>query len=293
MLTCCRQSQDSNGPAADTEVRTPVTTTSIEHGPVREILTLNATASFLQNSYVKSNINGFVKKVAVKLGDDVHSGQILFVLKTREAEAIGNAVNKLNPDFKFSGTNNIPASASGFVAELNHQPGDYVQEGEQLAVISDAKSFAFMMHVPYEDRNYVTIGSKVDVLLPDGTKLSGRISSEMPTMDSISQTQTYTIRVNPTHPIPQNLIATVNIIKMNNPEAATLPKGAILSDQTLSEYWVMKLINDSTAVKIPIKKGVETNDRIEILSPVFSPNDKILLTGNYGLPDTALVKVQN
>jgi uncharacterized NAD(P)/FAD-binding protein YdhS len=51
----------------------------------------------------------------------------------------------------------------------------------------------------------------------------------------------------------------------------------------------MKMINDSTAVKVPVKKGIETSDKVEILSPEFSPQDKILLNGNYGLADTAKV----
>ncbi|HXL54630.1 MAG TPA: hypothetical protein VN958_00140, partial [Chitinophagaceae bacterium] len=55
--------------------------------------------------------------------------------------------------------------------------------------------------------------------------------------------------------------------------------------------WVMKIIDDSTAVKVPVKKGIETGDRIEILSPAFNPSEKILLTGNYGLPDTAKVTI--
>jgi hypothetical protein len=38
-------------------------------------------------------------------------------------------------------------------------------------------------------------------------------------------------------------------------------------------------------------KGIETTDRVEIIRPVLSPNDKIILTGNYGLPDTAKVKI--
>jgi uncharacterized NAD(P)/FAD-binding protein YdhS len=62
-----------------------------------------------------------------------------------------------------------------------------------------------------------------------------------------------------------------------------------LSNETLSEFWVMKMIDDTTAVKVPVKKGIETGDRVEILSPDFSPEDKILLSGNYGLADTALV----
>jgi multidrug efflux pump subunit AcrA (membrane-fusion protein) len=292
-LICCRQSQESDEDESPSEIRTPVTVTSVNISPVKEYITLNATASFLQNSYVKSNINGYVKEVDVKLGDAVNKGQMLFVLKTREAEAIGNSVNDLNPDFKFSGTSRIPANSTGFIAALNHQPGDYVQDGDQLAVISDDRSFVFLMSVPYEDRDYVSVGKDVQVALPDGTNLPGKITLVMPTMDSVSQTQTYAIRVKTAHFIPQNLVATVNILKLNNPTATMLPRSAVLSNETLSTYWVMKLINDTTAVKVPVKIGTETTNQIEILSPSFSPGDKILASGNYGLPDTAFVKVQN
>ena len=53
----------------------------------------------------------------------------------------------------------------------------------------------------------------------------------------------------------------------------------------------MKLINDSTAVKVLVKKGIETIDKIEITAPVFSLSDRIILTGNYGLADTAKVQI--
>ena len=53
----------------------------------------------------------------------------------------------------------------------------------------------------------------------------------------------------------------------------------------------MKLIDSITAVKVPVKKGIETTDKVEILSPVLSDSDKILITGNYGLEDTAKVKI--
>jgi len=36
---------------------------------------------------------------------------------------------------------------------------------------------------------------------------------------------------------------------------------------------------------------MENNDQVEILSPEFSERDRILLTGNYGLPDTAKVLI--
>jgi biotin carboxyl carrier protein len=288
-MVSCKQKDTSDADDATAEVRTPVTVTSVTYEPLQEFIELNATSSFLQKSYIKANLIGYVKRVNIKIGDYVNKGQVLFVLKTKEAEAIGNSVNKLDPNFKFSGVNTITANTNGFVAELNHQPGDYVQDGEQLAVISDAKSFVFVMNVPYEDRPYVSIGKKVEVLLPGEERLQGIISSSMPVIDSISQTQSYSIKVQTSHTIPQNLVAKIKIVKVSKTSAATLPRKSVLSDETQTEYWVMKLINDTTAVKVPVKKGIEAGDKVEIVSPDFSTKDKILSSGNYGLPDTALV----
>ncbi|HEY5407499.1 MAG TPA: efflux RND transporter periplasmic adaptor subunit [Ginsengibacter sp.] len=291
IIFSCKQKDTAAEEDAAVESRTPVTVTSVSYGPLQQYIELNATSSFLQKSYVKSNLVGYVKNVNVKIGEYVNKGQTLFVLKTKEAEAIGNSVNKLDPDFKFSGVNAIPANSNGFIAELDHQPGDYVQDGEQLAVISDSKSFAFIMNVPYEDIPYVSVGKNVEIILPGNERLTGTVSSPMPMMDSVSQTQTFAVRANTTHNIPQNLVAVIRIVKVAETSAATLPKNSVLSNETQSEFWVMKMIDDTTAVKVSVKKGLESGDRVEIISPEFSPKDKILLSGNYGLGDTALVIV--
>ncbi|HET7115210.1 MAG TPA: efflux RND transporter periplasmic adaptor subunit [Hanamia sp.] len=290
LLYGCNSSATEN--TGDTpEVRTPVTVTSVADMSLNEYIELNATSSFLQQNFVKSNLNGYIQKSNIKFGDRVHRGQILFVLKTKEASAIGNAVNQLDSGFNFSGVNVVRADVSGYVMQLNHQAGDYVQDGEQLAVISDSKSFVFVMNVPYEDKPYISIGKHVDVILPDAERLDGTIASSLPLIDSVSQTQSYSIRVNAQHTIPQNLIAKVKILKTSISDAQTLPRQSVLSDQTQTMYWVMKLINDSTAVKVPVRTGIEKGDTIQILSPQFSKDTKILLSGNYGLPDTASVIV--
>lgn len=53
----------------------------------------------------------------------------------------------------------------------------------------------------------------------------------------------------------------------------------------------MRLLNDSTAVKVPVTVGAQEKDHVEIKTPRFNPGDKILLSGNFGLDDTAAVKV--
>lgn len=274
-------------------VKTPVTVTTVSRISLNEYIELNATSTFLQQNYVKSNLNGYIEKSNIKYGDYVRKGQPLFILKTKEAKAIGNAVNKLDSGFNFSGVNVLRANAPGYVMQVNHQPGDYVQDGEQLAVISDSRSFMFVMNVPYEDKPYVSLGKHVQLLLPDAEVLEGIISSSLPVIDSVSQTQQYSIRVNARHTIPQDLIAKVKILKKSVTDAQTLPKQSVLSDETQTKYWVMQLINDSTAVKVPVETGIEMGDTLQVLSPQFDPSVKILLGGNYGLSDTASVIVQS
>ena len=59
----------------------------------------------------------------------------------------------------------------------------------------------------------------------------------------------------------------------------------------MENFWVMKLINDSTAIKVPVNRGISSGNRIEILSPLFSHGDRLISTGSYGLPDTANVSI--
>ncbi|RFZ95862.1 HlyD family efflux transporter periplasmic adaptor subunit [Mucilaginibacter conchicola] len=296
VLSAFAFSSCSSGGSTAEEESTPtavthVTVTHIEQGALTDTITLNATSTFLQKNYVKANAIGYINKVNIKPGEYVHKGQLLFTIKTKEAQSIGNTINVLDTTFKFSGVNRIVASTNGYVTQLTHQLGDYVQDGEQLAVISDHNSFAFLLQVPYELHQLMAHNQTLQLTLPDGTQLNGQVASTMPSVDSLAQTQGLVIKVNSAQPLPENLVAKARLIKAAKSNAAMLPKSAVLANETLTEFWVMKIINDSTAVKILVKKGIETSAKVELLSPVFQPSDRIIETGNYGLADTAKIRI--
>lgn len=270
---------------------TPVTVTTISSEPLEESVSLNATSAFLQKWIVKANATGYLKTTNLQLNKYVSRGQVLYTLKTKEAESIGNSINILDSGFRFTGVNAIRANGDGFISQVDKQAGDYVQDGDQLAVITDTRSFVFLLNMPYELRPYIIGKRSLELILPDGEKLMGTISSPIPTMDPGSQTQSIILRVKSSHAIPENLIATVKLIKSSKTSGYSLPKSAVLTDETQTAFWVMKMQNDSVAVKTPVKKGIENDDRIEILAPVFSATDKILVSGNFGLSDTAKVKI--
>jgi multidrug efflux pump subunit AcrA (membrane-fusion protein) len=291
-VTSCNNSAAGEDDEEDNvETITPVTLTHPTTSAIQETVSLNAVAAYLLKTYAKANANGYLQVSNVHLGQFVTKGQTLFVLKTKEAEALGNTINSIDSSLNFSGTINVKSPGSGYITQLTYTSGNYVQDGEQLAEITDTKSFVFILNLPYELKPYLSLNQVLQLHLPDSTVLPAHIQSSLPVVDSVSQTQRYILKVNANKLIPENLVAKVSLVKKEQPQATTLPKPAVLSNEEQTEFWIMQMVNDSTAVKVPVEKGLEQEDKVQIVSPPLSDSANILLTGNYGLNDTAKVKV--
>ena len=269
----------------------PVTLTTIDTSGIASYIDLNATATYLVKNTIKANATGYLNSVNVAVNDFVTNGKELFSIKTREAKVLGNTINKIDPTLNFGGAIRVRSNTNGIVTMVNVQQGDYVQDGDALVTINDTKSFGIVLSLPYELKKYIALGQQLNVALPDDTTREATVQKFMPTVDATSQTQNVVLKINGKQDIPENLIVKVRINKSSNFKTISLPKSAVLSDETETDFWIMKMINSNTAIKIPIKKGIQTEDKIEILSPVLTSDDKILLTGNYGVADTIKVKV--
>jgi multidrug efflux pump subunit AcrA (membrane-fusion protein) len=291
LFSACKSNElkTENAEEKTQEGRTPVTITNPIKGNMNEIVIVNAVSAFQLKTNVKSSATGYLQEVSVRLGKFVNKGDVLFVVKTKEAQSLGNTLHQLDSSLHFNGVITIKSPGTGFISQLNYRAGDYVQDGEQIATITDTKSFVFLLDLPYELTPYLNNNQSLQLHLPDGSILNGQVSNALPTVDPVSQTQNFVIRVNAIKSIPENLIAKVYLVKKATSNTISVLKSAVLSDEVQSEFWIMQLIDSATAVKVPIKKGIENDTNIEILSPALKLTDKILLTGNYGLPDTAKV----
>lgn len=271
------------------DARTPVTLTTVSKGLISDSIALNGVTSFLKKNVVKSSATGYIQKANIKVGDYVEQGQVLFTVKTKEASAFSSPA--LDSILKFNGKFDIKATGSGIITELDKHDDDYVADGEQLCIIAQKSSLVFLLNVPYEFNQQVHIGQACNIELPDKSILSGTIDSKLSAMDATSQTESFVVKASTDKSLPENLIARIRILKTIKSNALVLPKEAVLTDETEENFWVMKLLNDSTAVKVPVTKGLETSGKVEILAPHFETTDRIILTGNYALPDTALVEI--
>ncbi len=289
--SCKSNTDNANEDISPENAITPVTITYPGHSNINEIVELNATSAFTLKTFVKANAIGYLETSNIQLGQYVTKGKILFTIKTKEAVALGNTINNLDSSLHFDGTSTIRSPINGYITQLTYIAGDYVQDGDQLAEITDKSSFAFLLDLPYELKSFLPKNKMLLLHLSDSTLLNGYIQSELPTLDSIAQTQRYILKVNTDKLIPENLVAKVELIKQQIENATLLPKAAVLSNEEQTEFWIMKLLNDSVAVKTDVNKGIETGNSVQIINPALGDSDRIILTGNYGLSDTAKINI--
>ncbi len=283
-------SGDKNNTDQNTSAGTPVEITNPKVMNLSDYIELNAYTVFLNKEIIRTPFQGFIVKIYKNIGDEVNPGDVLFNVKTKESAAtdslrinIGNRV--------FNGTIDIKAKTKGVLTELNYHNGDFISDGEQLAIVSNPSSMRIKLNVPFEDAQKIKKGALCEVNLPGGGRLNGYVEKSVPAVDPASQTQTFLIKLSEKKELPENLNVLVKIPVKLFKNATVIPKSAIMTNVTEDAFWLMKLINDTTAVKVDIKKGIETDSLVQVLSPPLNKNDRIILSGAYGLPDTSKVEI--
>ncbi|HEX7493722.1 MAG TPA: HlyD family efflux transporter periplasmic adaptor subunit [Bacteroidales bacterium] len=288
ILSCHHAARRAEEPG---EVKTPVTIVPVEFKSVTSTVGLSAVATFMNKSIIRATTSGTIEKILISQGEFITTGQLLFTIRTREAMALNKTV-QVDTSLNFKGFINITSHKEGVINSISYQKGDFVQEGDELAVISEQSSLVFILAVPFELEKYIERNRICNILLPDNRQIRGIITGKLPEMDIQSQTIRYVVKPSTTDRLPGNMIVIIKLVKSINEKASVLPKQAVLGNETQTEFWVMKLLNDSTAVKIIVSKGFENNEEVEITEPHFLPSDRVILTGNYGLSDTARITVR-
>lgn len=285
LFTGCQHVQEKE---VTTTPKAIVEAVTFKTGSITEDINFQAQSGYLVKNFVKAPVNSYIQKTFVLPGDRVEVGQPLFEVVTKERKATENLNDTL---FNNLGIIQIKAGNAGIVSSLLAQTGDYVTEGALMCEISNSNSLVFTLQVPVEYSSLIRKGAPCQITFPGGNTVPGVIKNELGQMSLNGQTRQYLVKPSNSMFIPENLVATVNITTQKTESDQIVPVRCVLSDEMMQNFWVMKLVNDSTAVKINVKTGLKNNDEVEIVEPAFSPSDRILSEGNYGLPDTALVNV--
>ena len=290
LLSSC--SSDEQQESSENLNGTPVKITHPVKADLTEYLNLNANTVFLNKEVVRATFQGFIDKIYKNIGDEVSKGDPLFLIRTRESAATDTLRIDIGDEL-FRGAVTIRAQASGILTELDYHDGDYVTDGEQIAIISNPSSLHINLNVPYQYANVIERHSQCEIILPDGRKLEATIQRIIPTVDPNSQTQKYLLGLNQQVVLPESLNVNARLPIKKALNTLSVNRKAVLSNETMTEFWIMKLINDTIAVRMDIQKGIESDSLVQVLNPKLNLSDRIIYSGSYGLPDTAKVSVMN
>jgi len=122
------------------------------------------------------------------------------------------------------------------------------------------------------------------------TPVAARIVGVLPAVDPATNNGTIRVRVdNRGHVMKLGMFVTVDLPLKQKTQRLVVPRQAIYPDE-LGAPHVYKVSGDQ-AVSVAVQLGIQTRDQAEILSGVVE-GEKVILTGGYGLPNQAKVRVK-
>jgi HlyD family secretion protein len=259
-------------------------------GDIENEISFNGTTVYLKKYMVVSPISGYVTRVNVKFGDEIQKNEVLFEIQTRERKALESD----NDSIGNFGIIKVIATSEGFVNDLTvTEPGVFVAEGGSLCNIVSIKDLTIRVNVPYEYNSILTMGRKCKIYLTDNTILDGSVSRILPVVDEINQTQTVLIKPETGRQLPENLNLVIKFLNKIHQQVFLVTKSSLMTNETQSKFWIMRVDSGYRAIKIPVTKGIENDSIVEVNSPQLNINDLIITEGAYGLPDSTEITIVN
>ena len=287
LFSCKKENTETNIETQKVKVKV----VGLDYGYIPDYIELTGKTVYLNKSNLVAPISGYVTKVNAQQGDIVRKGQILFEMKTSEAYFMQQNDSLPHTDY---GTVKIYSPSTGRIMNINVVNNNvFVDKGSVLCILISSNDLKIQVNVPFEYSKWTKLGNKCKIILPDNTGIQGVFTKYLPQVNEISQTVKILANIKTKQFLPENMIVKVLVDKSKKHKMQILPQSCLQTDALMTKFWVMKLINDSTAVEIPIKVGNQNHEKFEILSPTFNSNDKFVSLGSYGLNDTVLVKIIN
>jgi len=272
------------------EDQTPIVSvkaTPVKYGDIENSISLNGKTIYLKKNVVASPISGYILKVHIKFGDKVQKNDVLYEIETKESRALANANSVAGGIIK------VFAPSTGILNELTvNNSGGYVVEGYALCSIVENRNVMVQVNVPFEYNSLLKPGIVCKLFLTDKTAINGVIYQILPVIDEVNQTQNVLIKPVSNRQLPENLNLTVQMLQTKHTRICIVPKDAVMTNENQTEFWVMKIVNGNLALKIDVKKGIENDNSIEVLSTDLKNNDLVITEGAYGLADSTIVKME-
>jgi len=179
-----------------------------------------------------------------------------------------------------NGSLSVTSPISGYLIQQLAQPGDFVQQGAPLFVVSQNKRLQLQTDVPQQYAGEISGIVSANFKLPGfGNKLYSTLALNGHKVSSGKSTEAAAgyiplfFEFDNTPGLVSGSYAEVYLLSGNATDAITVPLSALTEEQGL--YFVYIRIEDHAYRKQEVKPGASNGERVEILSGV-NPGDEVV-----------------
>jgi Cu(I)/Ag(I) efflux system membrane fusion protein len=198
-------------------------------------------------------------------------------------------VAELANNKKATPTTTFYSSSAGYITALDIREGDYTMEGGTIVKLADLSSLWAEAQVYTSQLSSIDRSSIATVQLPDfdGKEIKGKIEFVNPEINPDTRINLVRVSIaNPGNLLKPGMPAYV-LLKSPQRKTLTLPIDAVIRDGKGATVWIQTA--DKTFKIVMVQTGLETDDRIEIISGL-SIGDIVVVKGTYLLNSEYIFK---
>jgi len=322
LTAACTGREDARAPAragADTAgvaAATPVTVASVRRATLGLTVSAPGRTEALRPLRVRAPFTGTLTALRVADGDVVSAGEELGTMVARaSAAALTGARAMLEAartdqeradaqralELATHGLVQQPLRASdrGVVVSHGANAGDLVNEGDDILTIAPAGSIAFIAQVAQSDLAPVRPGQRAMVTLAARpTPLAGIVHAILPSASA--ENLSAPVRIDFADPgggvgvgvgvgVALGLFGTAAITVGERRDVPVVPEACVLRDDVYGTASIAVVTPENRAHWVVVTTGARAGGLVEIVTPALASGTRVVVSGQVGLPEGALV----
>jgi membrane fusion protein, multidrug efflux system len=300
-----------NADATAASVQVPVRVDAVRREMIDVTVTAPGRTEALRQDRIRAPFASRVLSLRVADGDQVHQGQILAVVVSKNsAAALAGAEQMLaaaHTDGDIADAKRavelargervqqaLRARAAGVVVSHSAEAGDYADESEVLLTVAEAGAVFFNAQVAQSDVGRVHTGQAAHIDLPavGARPVEAIVHGSLPVASSQNFSAPVRLDFPSAGPQPAlGLFGEASIVVARHADANIVPVSAVLRDD-ISGVTRIAIVESGSARWLTVDTGIRQGDRVEILRPIIEPGTRVIVQGQVGLPQGARVAVR-
>jgi multidrug efflux pump subunit AcrA (membrane-fusion protein) len=311
LAAACGGKPDTAQEKPQAEAAVPVRAGAVAPADFTETIVCPGKTAAMSQQKVRTPFAGTLAELRVTDGDSVRRGEILGSVVARDSEAALAGAREMERGAATPGEKNdaaravalaqknlvrspLRAAADGAVVSHTAAAGDRLAEDAEILTIAESGSIVFSADVPQPKLARVHASEAAAVALEGRTApLTGVVHDILPAGSATDMTIPVRIDFRPPPPaLPLGVFGQATITIGQRRGVAAVPSGAILRDDVTGVSRIALVTAQGKAHWIAIVPGLSDPARTEIVSPPLSAGQRVVVSGQVGLPEGAALSLQ-